>query len=158
MNKYTIRPAKKADAAPLLELVQALCTHTGDGIEHFDDDRFLEDAFGDDPQFTVLVASDEAGQLGGYTLFFDAYEPSHTARGVYISDLFVATHARQAGLGRQLIAAVAKDAKARGRSFLWLVSPNADAHPFYNKIMDVSQALVAFALTYDAFDALAAAD
>lgn len=158
MNTYSIRTATRADAAQLLDMVRALITHTGEGVEHFDDTRFLEDAFGEDPQFTAFVASDDNGQLGGYALFFDAYEPGHAARGVYISDLFVAAPARKLGLGRQLIAAVARDAKSRGRTFLWLVSPNADAHPFYHKIMDVSQDLVAFALTYDAFEALASTD
>lgn len=155
MKNYEIRVATKDDADGLLAMLKALATHTGEDTAHINDQRLVEDAFGDDPQFSVLVASEENGQLVGYALYFDAYEPSHSARGVYISDLFVAAQARKSGLGRQLIAAVARDAKSRGRTFLWLVSPNEDAHPFYNKIMDVSQGVVAFALTYDAFDALA---
>ncbi len=158
MKPYSIRPATEDDGAAVLEMVKALATHTGEGFESFNEARFLEDAFGVDPQFSLFVASDVDGNLGGYTLFYDAYEPSHAARGVYIADLFVNPEARKTGLGRQLIAAVARDAKSRGRTFLWLVSPNEDAHPFYHNIMDVSQGVVAFALTYDAFDALASAE
>lgn len=153
---WLTRLATDNDSEPLLEMVKALLIDLGDGTENFDEDRFLHDAFGPDPQFRVLVASNPEGELFGYALFHDSYEPAYAARGVYLADLFVKDQARGSGLGKQLIAAVAKDAKDRGRSFIWLVSPKEENQNFYDKTMTVRVDLTAYALTSEDFEAFAA--
>lgn len=152
---YSIRRAVPEDGSELVEMVKALLVYLGDGIEDFDDDRFLDDAFGAEPQFSVLVVSSSKGSLVGYALFHDSYEPAYAARGVYLVDFFLRKEARNSGLGKRLLQAVAKDARERGRTFLWLVSPHDGARSFYDRTMNVKVDLVAYALTADDFENMA---
>ncbi len=152
---YTIRKAVPEDGSELVEMVKALLVYIGDGIENFDADRFLNDAFGSEPQFSVLVLSSSAGALAGYALFHDAYEPAFAERGVYIVDFFVREEARGRGLGQRLLGAVARDARERGRTYVWLLSPHEGARSFYDHIMNIKIDLVAYALTAGDFENLA---
>lgn len=149
-----IRWVQPQDGPRLCELVQGLMAHLGDDLAAFDAARFLDDAFGAEPQFKVLVA-DQDGALVGYALFHDAYEPAFTARGVYLSDIFVDGTARRQGIGRTLLARVARDAAARRRTFVWWVARGDDAREFYRTLTDVEQAVTAHALTFEAFARLA---
>lgn len=155
IKEWTLRFATPEDGETLVEMVKLLLVHVGDGTDNFNEQRFLEDAFGNDPQFSVLVAVNQEGELGGYALFHDSYEPSHSARGVYLVDLFVKEGARGKGVGKQLIAGVARDARRRGREFIWLVSPGEDARAFYGSTMNIKVEVVAYALTGEDFEGLA---
>lgn len=147
---YRIRPARPADAAQLAELVRGLMQHLGDNLANFDAARFDDDAFGDEPQFSVLVAESDNG-LVGYALFHDAYEPSYAARGVYLADLFVTAPMRRHGVGRALLSAVAKDGAARRRTFVWWVARTDDARAFYRTLANVEEPATTHAVTFDAF-------
>ncbi len=149
-DKAQIRWAQPQDGPPLCEMALALMVHLGDDLAAFDAARFLEDAFGSEPQFKVLVADDE-GTLKGYALFHDAYEPAFTARGVYLCDIFVDADARRQGIGRALLAGVARDAAARGRTFVWWVARGDEAREFYRKITEVEHSVTAHAVTFEAF-------
>lgn len=153
-SNCTIRPAVVEDGRALVPMVIELMVHLGDDPEFFDADRFLDDAFGAAPQFSVLVA-EQQGTLVGYALFHDAYEPAFAARGVYLSDLFVAASARRGGVGRALIAAVARDGRRRGRTFVWWVARGDDARAFYRTFTDVEQPVTAHAITFETFQRLA---
>ena len=146
-----IRKASAQDSVGLIEMVKELLTHLGNDVENFSEARFLEDAFGDAPQFSLLIAVDDDDEYQGYALFHDSYEPSHAAKGVYLADLFVCAQARGKGIGKLLLQAVARDANSRGREFVWLVSPQEDARPFYDNIMDIRDEAVAYALTGEHF-------
>lgn len=148
-----IRPATPADAPSLVELVLALMAHLGDSPQAFDAARFTADAFGPDPQFSVLVA-ESRGDLAGYALFHDAYEPGFAARGVYLADLYVRPEMRRCGIGRELLREVARQAAAGGRSFVWWVARTDDARGFYRTMANVEQPVTAHAVTFDAFEKL----
>jgi ribosomal protein S18 acetylase RimI-like enzyme len=77
---------------------------------------------------------------------------------VYLADLYVAPQARRCGLGRRLVAAVAADARARDREFVWWVAQarNGDAQRLYRRFATVEVPLVGFAITLDGFQAMAA--
>lgn len=154
-TNFQIRRAKLEDAEPLTELVLALMAHLGDSANEFDAARFTDDAFGAEPQFSVLVAAHEA-KLVGYVLFHDAYEPSFAARGVYLCDIYVRPAMRRHGVGRALLSAVAKDGNARGRTFVWWVARGDDARMFYRTLADVEQQVTAHAATFAAFERLLA--
>jgi ribosomal protein S18 acetylase RimI-like enzyme len=66
--------------------------------------------------------------------------------------------ARRQRIGRALAAAVAGRAKALGRSYVWWVSKprNETALAFYKSLGVESVAVLAHALTFDTFEALAA--
>jgi ribosomal protein S18 acetylase RimI-like enzyme len=155
-HDYIIRFATRSDADQLVTLALELVVHEGDSVEWFERDRFVEDAFGSTPQFSVLVAV-RGPDLVGYALFHDAYEPSHAARGVYLCDLYVRPGCRRRGIGRALLAHVAKDGAARGRSYVWWVAreSNDPARAFYRTVTNVEQHVTAHAITYEMFQALA---
>lgn len=158
---FRIREAAPNDGAALAALVRALNRHQGDPSDHFDAAALERDVFGPDACLGALVAEDasagDAGGLIGYVFFHDGYESAYAARGVYLCDLYVANEARRNGIGRALVAAVAKRAKARGRTFLWWVSRgfNAEARKFYASLGVANEPVVAHALTFSAFDTLA---
>ena len=74
---------------------------------------FLRDCFEDKPRCEVLIGEVD-GAVGGFALFFHNYSTWLGRAGLYIEDLYVREAARGAGLGRLLLAAVARLAVERG--------------------------------------------
>jgi ribosomal protein S18 acetylase RimI-like enzyme len=157
VSDLIIRPALLDDAALVAALVAELATQQGDPTEHISVEAFKRDAFKPSPEFEVLLA-EAGGAVVGYALFHLSYEPSYSARGVYLCDLYVRPAARRHGIGRALAAAVAGRAKALGRSYVWWVSKpwNETALAFYRSLGVESTTVLAHALTFGKFEALAA--
>ena len=97
------------------------------------------------------------GELVGYALYHTSYSTEFAARGFYLYDLFVADAARGRGVGRALVAGIARAAKADGRSFVWWCSKawNVEAQAFYERLGAVEEDIKAHAIWGDAFDRLA---
>ena len=127
-----IRPAAPQDAAAIAILANKLSRHEGLGDDVFSEEQVLRDGFGDRPAFQALIA-ERLGQPVGYALFTDGYNTDIAARAVWLDDLFVDESARGKGIGRRLLAAVARIAVERGaRSVWWGVrSSNRQARRFY---------------------------
>lgn len=151
-----IRPAVAADAPALAELVRGLNAFHEDPLEHSTAETLVRDGFGERPAFAVLLAELD-GKAVGYALFHDAYEPVYAARGVYMSDLFVAESARRTGAGRALVAAVAAEARRRGAIFVGWVSRrwNTAAQEFYRTLGAIEEPTISHAVAFEAFDTLA---
>lgn len=151
-----IRLATALDAEKLAALAEEFHVSHGDPTGYLTADAIRSDGFGADPEFTVLLAEGDDGLLG-YALFYDAYEPSYAARGVYMADLYVRPAARRLGLGRRLIAAVADHGRRHGRRYVWWVAraENTPAHGFYETLASVELDTKAFAVVLDDFKALA---
>lgn len=152
----TIRLAVEADAEALSALAEEFHASHGDPTGHLTADAIRRDGFGAEPEFLVLLAEGPDGPLG-YALFYDAYEPSYAARGVYMADLYVRPAARRLGLGRRLIAAVADHAHRHGRTYVWWVAraENRPAHRFYRTLSSVELDTKAFAVVMEDFEAMA---
>ena len=157
MSDLLIRPARLEDAVLVATLVAELADQQGDPTEHISAEAFRRDAFKPSPEFEVLLA-ETGGAVVGYALFHLSYEPSYSARGIYLCDLYVKPAARRQGIGRALAAAVAGRAKALGRSYMWWVSKpwNETALAFYRSLGVESVPVLAHALTFEKFEALAA--
>lgn len=155
MTAATIRLAQASDAEALAALAADFHDEHGDPSQFLTADAIRRDGFGANPEFAVFVAEDASGLLG-YALFYDAYEPSYAARGVYMADLYVRPGARRRGLGRRLIAAVARHGRENGRRYVWWVAraENTEAHGFYRTLASVELSLKAFAVTEEVFAAL----
>ncbi|NBB83868.1 MAG: GNAT family N-acetyltransferase [Alphaproteobacteria bacterium] len=109
-----LRPAVPADVPEILRLIRELAVFEKepDAVKATEAD-LLRDGFGDRPVFEVIVA-DAGDRLAGFALFFPDYSTWEGRPGLYLEDLYVEEAARGTGLGRRLIAAVARVATARG--------------------------------------------
>lgn len=153
----TIRFATVADVAALADLARALNVHQRDPTEHFTETAIARDGFGPDPAFETLIAERD-GRAEGYALLYAAYETAHAQRGLYLCDLYVDPRARRRGVGRALVAAVARIASDRGLTFVWWAAKawNAEAQRFYRALGAIEEPVVAYALAFGRLRALAA--
>ena len=99
------------------------------------DDDLRAQLFGAQPAAEVLIGEVD-GQAAGFALFFHNFSTFLGKRGLYLEDLFVRPAFRGTGLGKHLMAALARIAVQRdcGR-FEWSVLDwNAPAIGFYRRI------------------------
>ncbi len=153
----TIRPAAPPDVPALADLIRALNIHEGDKAETVDAEALAGQLFGPAPAASAFVAADGQGNLIGYAIYSDAYDAECTMRVIHLNDLFVAEAARGSGLGRRLVAAVARAGRARGAQAVWWTSlaSNARAHAFYDGLGASRSTIVAHWLEGEAFGRIA---
>ena len=132
----SIRPATIDDVPLIRALIGELAEY-----ERLADAAVATDAdlraqlFGERPAAEVLIGEVD-GEPAGFALFFHNFSTFLGKRGLYLEDLFVRPAARGAGLGKHLMAALARIAVQRdcGR-FEWSVLDwNAPAIGFYRRI------------------------
>ena len=127
-----IRPATREDCEALAAMIGALLSqhHTAvpDGLASAQ----RRDGFGAAPRFETLIAERD-GEALGMALCYPVYRPSLAGHGLLMEDLFVYAEARRRGIGRALMAALARLAKTRGCVYIeWLVEGgNRPAETFY---------------------------
>ena len=97
-----------------------------------------EALFGEGARPEALIARESApnGPAAGFALFFHTFSTFLGRRGLWLEDLFVVPAHRGAGLGRQLLSALAQIARQRecGR-FEWAVLDwNTPAIGFYERM------------------------
>lgn len=155
-GKVVVRPAVPEDRDAIAALVRGLNEIQNDPVENFTAESVDRDIFGADPSIEALIGELD-GRSVAYAFFHGAYESGWAARGLYVSDLFVAPEGRRHGVARALMAAIAREAKARKKSYLWWTSSawNAEAHEFYAALGANAEDVKAHALTFEAFEALA---
>ncbi len=136
MAETRIRWATENDAALIVYFIRALAIFEKEPVEQV---RITEadvrrDAFGVARRFEVLIAELDRKPVG-FALFFPNYSTWEGKPGLYIEDIFVEESARGSGIGRMLIAAVAKIARSRGcaRIDLAVLDWNP-ARGFYNRL------------------------
>ncbi|HKU97909.1 MAG TPA: GNAT family N-acetyltransferase [Vineibacter sp.] len=152
----SVRRATVHDAEALADLTRGLNAHQGDPVGNFSAAVARRDGFGDAPCWTALIA-ERAGEPVGYAMFHASYDAPHAARGLYLQDLFVREDARRLGVGRALMAAVAREARQAGCVFFWWTAKqwNTEALAFYRALGATADTVVAHALFGTAFDRLA---
>ncbi len=99
------------------------------------EEALAEHLFGAHPSCELLIAEAD-GQAQGYALFFTTYSTFLTRPGIYLEDLFVVDDARERGLGKALLVALARLAIERGCGRLeWSVLDwNSRAIGFYDSL------------------------
>ena len=132
----SIRPATAGDVPLIRQLIAELADY--ERLAHAavaTDDDLRAQLFGERPAAEVLIGELD-GEPAGFALFFHNFSTFLGKRGLYLEDLFVRPAFRGSGLGRHLMAALARIAVQRdcGR-FEWSVLDwNEPAIGFYRRI------------------------
>jgi GNAT superfamily N-acetyltransferase len=102
-----IRPATVHDAALLRSMIRELAEYERelDQVTIREED-LVRDGFGENPRFRAFIAEWD-GQTAGYALFWGYYS-TWAGRGMFLEDLFVREAFRRRGIGKALLAAVAR--------------------------------------------------
>ncbi len=136
MAETRIRWATENDAALIVHFIRALAIFEKEPVEQV---RITEadvrrDGFGAHRRFEVLIAEVDRAAVG-FALFFPNYSTWEGKPGIYIEDIFVEESIRGTGIGRKLIAAVAKIAHSRGCARIDLAVLNWNpARGFYHRL------------------------
>ncbi|MGH7576038.1 MAG: GNAT family N-acetyltransferase [Longimicrobiales bacterium] len=135
-SSLVIRPATPDDAPLILGFIRALATY--ERLEQYvtaTEDAVREALSGLPPTAEALVAETD-GKPVGYAFFFQTFSTFLGQRALYLEDLFVAPEARSQGIGRALLARVARIGMERGCSRVeWAVLDwNAPAIRFYRQL------------------------
>jgi GNAT superfamily N-acetyltransferase len=129
----SIRPARPEDAEIIAALIRELAVY-----ERLEDqarataEDIRRHLFSDRPAAEVILAEVD-GQPVGFALFFPTYSTFRGQPGLYLEDLFVRPEHRGRGIGKALLATVARSAVDRGCGRLeWSVLDwNAPSIAFY---------------------------
>lgn len=156
-----IRPATPDDVPLIRQLIVELAEYERMRDAAVATDAALrEQLFGAQPAAEVLLGEVD-GQPAGFALFFHNFSTFLGRRGLYLEDLFVRPQFRGAGLGKHLMATLARLAVQRGCGrFEWSVLDwNTPSIGFYRSIGAVGMdEWTVQRLQGDALHALAARD
>lgn len=128
-----IRPAREADVPAIHRMIGELAEYERGRHEVVATENDLRAAlFGERPALFAHVAEAE-GEAVGYAVWFLNYSTWTGTHGIYLEDLYVRPEHRGSGLGRALLAELARICVARGYHRLqwWVLDWNAPARGFY---------------------------
>ncbi len=132
----SIRPLTRRDVAALLALIDALADY-----EHLPRpdagarERLARDAFAEPPRFRALLAELDGREVA-YAVYFFTYSTFLARPTLYVEDVFVLSEARGRGIGRALLAALAREAVRQGcgRMEWQVLAWNQPAIGFYERL------------------------
>jgi GNAT superfamily N-acetyltransferase len=140
-DSLTIRPATSADAALIIQFIEALAayeklSHEAQATEA----DILRDLFGADPKVFCEIAEWQ-GEPVGFTLWFYTYSTSQGRHGIWLEDLFVDPSMRGKGIGKALLVNLARRcvAEGLGRFEWWVLDWNEPSIDFYKSQGGVMQ-------------------
>lgn len=154
-----LRTATETDVPAILSLIQALAEY-----ERMRDDCVATEAklrktlFGPSPKAEVILAESSDGDVAGFALFCSNYSTFLAQPGIWLEDLFVQPQYRGHGIGRLLLAHLAKLAVERdcGRVEWAVLDWNTPSIGFYESLAARGMTeWTTFRLTGDALTALA---
>src|SRR5580704_12593098 len=109
----SIRAATVSDVPLLLRFSREFAEYERQpGAVVIDEETLIRDGFGAKPKFRSLIAEWD-GQAIGYALFFGFYS-TWKGSGIFLEDLFVRETHRGRGVGRAILAEVARIARQEG--------------------------------------------
>jgi ribosomal protein S18 acetylase RimI-like enzyme len=120
-----LRAATAEDAGTLAAMLDAMNVEDGQPPGCYDADVVRRHAFGTEPAFAALLAV--AGERAvGYALSLPFYNTEIARRGRYMLDLWVAPSQRRLGIGRKLVATLARRTVEEGGGSLWWTVRNGN--------------------------------
>jgi len=135
-GKLEIATARESDVPTILAFIRELAAF--EKLSHevvAGEDDLRRTLFGPRPYAEVLIAR-LGGDPVGFALFFHNYSTFLGKPGLYLEDLFVSPAARGRGVGRALLARLARLAVERecGRLEWWVLDWKDDAIGFYRRL------------------------
>ena len=114
MSTLVIRPALPADVPTILNFIRelALYEREPDAVLATEAD-LLRDGWGPTPRFTAVIA-DHNGTPAGFALYFASYSTWRGHHGIRLEDIYVTPHLRRQGIGKALLAHLARIAVDQG--------------------------------------------
>ena len=135
-----IREATEADVPLILQFIRDLAEYErlADRVTATEE-QIRRTLFGN-PRFAEVLIAEENGTPAGFALFFHNYSTFLGQPGIYLEDLFVHQDMRGRGIGKALLARLARIARERGCGRVeWAVLDwNALSIAFYRSIGAVS--------------------
>ena len=160
-DTITIRPASCEDVPLVLEFIRDLARY--ERLEHevsASEEQLREALFGEH-RYAEVVFACSGGEPLGFALFFHNFSTFKGQPGIYLEDLFVRPQARGRGVGKRLLAYLARTAVQRRCARLeWAVLDwNEPSIGFYRSLGAVPMdEWTVFRLTGDALALLAGSD
>lgn len=157
-DSITIRPATRNDVPVILEFIRELSRY--ERLEHevsASEGELAESLFGERRYAEVILACSK-GVPVGFALYFHNFSTFKGRPGIYLEDLFVRQQARGRGIGKRLLAHLARTALERRCARLeWSVLDwNEPSIGFYRSLGAVSMdEWTTFRVTGDALALLA---
>ena len=128
-----IRPAQPADIPVIYQLIRDLASYEGalDDVTGTEDD--LRRALLAQPAAVFAHVAEHDSQVGGFALWYLSFSTWEAGHGIYLEDLYVRPELRGHGLGRALLAELARICVERGYPRLeWAVLDwNTPSRGFY---------------------------
>jgi GNAT superfamily N-acetyltransferase len=109
-----IRPAAASDIPTILRFIHELATYerAPDAVVATEAD-LLRDGWGENPRFTALIA-EYNNEPAGFALYFTSYSTWRGHHGIRLEDLYVTPPLRGKGIGKALLARLARIAVDEG--------------------------------------------
>jgi len=156
-----LRQATEADVPTLLELIRGIAEYERLSHEVETTEALLRThGFGRRPVFEAVIA-ERGGRPVGFALYYFTFSTFKARPTLYLEDLFVRPEERGRGLGRRLLARLARIAVERecGRMEWSVLDWNTPAREFYFRLGAVAMdEWTVFRMTPDAFRRLGAED
>jgi len=109
-----VRAARREDVPLLLELFGELAEYESlTDIVMATEQRLTDALFGERPAAEALIAEVD-GETAGYAIFYPTFSTFLAIQGIWLEDLFVRPAHRGGGVGRALLANVARALRERG--------------------------------------------
>jgi GNAT superfamily N-acetyltransferase len=134
--RITLTPALESDVPLILYFIRQLAEYERLASKVVATEAILrESLFGKQPKAEVVIARFE-DEPAGFAVFFHNFSTFSGRAGIYLEDLFVEPKFRRHGIGKALLAHLAKLTKERNCARLeWAVLDwNAPAIKFYKKL------------------------
>ncbi|MFZ0552282.1 MAG: GNAT family N-acetyltransferase [Steroidobacteraceae bacterium] len=157
-NTITIRPATRDDVPLVLQFIRDLARYERLEHEVSASAAQLREALFGERRYAEVVFACSGGEPVGFALFFHNFSTFKGRPGIYLEDLFVRPEARGQGIGKQLLAHLARTAVERQCARLeWAVLDwNEPSVGFYRSLGAVPlDEWTVFRLTGDALALLA---
>ncbi|MGP7997377.1 MAG: N-acetyltransferase family protein [Streptosporangiaceae bacterium] len=128
-----IRPARPADIPVIYQLIRDLASYEKSLADVTGTEDDLRRALLAEPPAVFALVAEHDGEVGGFALWYLSFSTWEASHGIYLEDLYVRPGLRRLGLGRALLAALARICVARGYPRLeWAVLDwNTPARDFY---------------------------